>query len=80
MYKDKEKQKRYMAEYFQKHKSRINEYRKNYDKNVTRKYKKNLGVYIEKDLIEKFENKLVKDNLTKTDFVKQKILEYLKED
>lgn len=70
--------KQYQAEYYQRNKDRLNEYKKEYQKNVVRKENKHFGVYIEKDLSEQLEKKLLKDGITKADFLRKAIIEYLK--
>jgi len=71
-------QKQYQAEYYQKNKDRLNEYKKEYQKNVVRKENKHFGAYIDKDLTEELEKKLTKEGITKADFLRKAITEYLK--
>ena len=78
-YRDSKKYKEYQAEYFQKNKERINEYRKQYNKNVMSKLKKEFHVSVDRDIMEDLENKLLKDGLTKADFLRKAIQEYLKD-
>lgn len=70
--------KKYQAEYYQRNKDRLNSYKKKYDRDVTRVDNKKFGAYIDRDLMEKFEKKLRKDGITKSDFLRDKIIEYLK--
>ena len=72
--------KKYQAEYYQKNKDKINEYRRNYNKNVMNKTKTHFGGYLDRELIEQLEKKLKKDNLTKSEFLRKKIIEYLEKD
>lgn len=71
-------QKQYQAEYYQRNKDRLNEYKKEYQANVVRKNTKSFHVQIEKDLMAELEKKLTKDGITKVDFLKNAIMEYLK--
>lgn len=71
--------KAYQAEYYQRNKERLNKYKKDYAKNVTNKLYKRFAVYLDKDLMNELEKYLIKNNITKTDFVKKCIMEYLNE-
>lgn len=71
-------QKQYQAEYYQRNKDKLNEYKKEYQANVVRKNTKSFHVQIEKDLMAEFEKKLTKDGITKADFLRKAITEYLK--
>lgn len=70
--------KKYQAEYYQRNKERLNEYKKDYQAKVTKVNQKQLAVNIDRDVIEEFEKKLTKEGITKADFLRKAITEYLK--
>ena len=76
---DKEKQRAYYKDYYQRNKERLREYKRDYSKKVTYKKFKKLNAYIDRDLMEKFEAKLNQDNNNITDFITKAIENYVNE-
>lgn len=69
----------YMREYYQKNKEHIQAYKREYSKNNMYKRFKKICAFVDRDLCEKFENKLLEDKINITDFITKKIEEYVKE-
>lgn len=69
--------KAYQAEYYQKNKERLNEYKKNYEKNVMRKRYKHYVVYVPLDISEEFDKKLIQTGETITEVLNKAIEKYI---
>lgn len=77
MRKDPEAYKAYQAEYYQRNKERLNEYKRKYHKDVHLKNYKDLHFYLAKDLAEEFEAKLKEEGLTMTEIIVKAIEKYV---
>lgn len=69
--------KAYQAEYYQKNKERLNEYKRKYHKDVKLKNYKEIHFDLPKELVEEFEVKLKKEGLTKTEVLTKAIEKYI---
>lgn len=70
----------YYREYYKKNKERLNEYKRNYSKNVMYKNYKKFSAFIDKEKAKLFEAKLIKDKMTATDFIVKAIEDYIKKE
>lgn len=76
---DKEKYNAYHREYYQRNKEKLQEYNKNYSKEKTYKKFKKICAFVDRDLADKFDEKLLKDNDNITDFMTRAVEKYVNE-
>lgn len=69
--------KAYQAEYYQKNKERLNEYKRKYHKDVRLRDYKDVHFYLAKDIAEEFEAKTQKEGITMTEVIVKAIEKYI---